>query len=169
MGIIFTIGYEGSIIEDFVATLKLTDVHVLIDIREVPVSRKRGFSKKALSTTLERAGITYVHLRDLGDPKPGRDAARRGDRQTFERIFRAHLKGRAAREALNQALEITSPGVRACLLCFERDHSGCHRAIVAAEMANREAFQISHLGVRHGLAEETGYSDLENVGAYAFG
>ena len=104
----------------------------LIDIRDVPVSRKRGFSKKALSATLEGAGVGYVHLRDLGDPKPGRDAARRGDMQTFERIFRAHLEGREAQEALEQAVEITS-GVRACLLCFERDHSGCHRAIVAAE------------------------------------
>jgi len=64
--------------------------------------------------------------------------------QTFERIFRARLEGRAAQEALEQAVEITS-GVRACLLCFERDHSGCHRAIVAEEMADREAFQIRHL------------------------
>lgn len=168
MGTILTIGYEGSTIEDFVATLKLAGVQVLIDIRDVPVSRKRGFSKKALSATLEGAGVGYVHLRDLGDPKPGRDAARRGDMQTFERIFRAHLEGTAAQEALEQAVEITS-GVRACLLCFERDHSGCHRAIVAEEMADREAFQIRHLGVRHGLAEEAGYGDFENGRAYAFG
>ena len=73
-----------------------------------------------------------------------------------------------AQEALEQAVEITS-GVRACLLCFERDHSGCHRAIVAAEMADREAFQIRHLGVRHGLAKEAGYGDFENGRAYAFG
>lgn len=168
MKTILTIGYEGSIIEDFVATLKSADVQVLIDIREVPVSRKRGFSKKALSATLEGAGVDYVHLRDLGDPKPGRDAAKRGDMQTFERIFRAHLKGRAAQEALEQAVELTSGG-RACLLCFECDHFGCHRAIVAAEMADREAFQIRHLGVRRGLAEEAGYGDFENGRAHAFG
>ena len=165
---ILTIGYEGSTIEDFIAALKFADVQVLIDIREVTASRKRGFSKKALSMTLEGAGIGYVHLRDLGDPKPGRDAARRGDMQTFERIFRAHLEGSAAQKALEQAISIAS-GERACLLCFERDHSGCHRAIVAEEMASREAFQVRHLGVRHGLAKEEGDGDFERERAYAFG
>ena len=165
---ILTIGYEGSTIEDFIATLTLADVRVLIDIRDVPVSRKRGFSKKALSMTLEGAGIGYVHLRDLGDPKPGRDAAKRGDMQTFERIFRTHLEGSAAQKALEQAISIAS-GERVCLLCFERDHSGCHRAIVAEEMAGREAFQIRHLGVRHGLAKEEGDGDFERERAYAFG
>ncbi|MCY4190052.1 MAG: DUF488 domain-containing protein [Rhodospirillaceae bacterium] len=168
MSTILTIGYEGSTIEDLVATLKLADIQVLIDIRDVPLSRKRGFSKKALAATLQGSGIEYVHLRDLGDPKPGRDAARRGDMQTFERIFRTHMEGRAAQEALEQAVEITS-GVRACLLCFERDHSDCHRAIVAAEIANRQEFQICHLGIRHGLAEEPGQGDLENGYAHTFG
>ena len=165
---ILTIGYEGSTIEDFVATLKLADVQVLIDIRDVPVSRKRGFSKKALAATLEGAGVEYVHLRDLGDPKPGREAARRGDMQTFERIFRAHMEGKEAQEALEKALDITS-GMRACLLCFERDHSGCHRAIVAEEMANRRTIPIRHLGVRHGLAEKVNGGDFENGRTFAFG
>ncbi len=162
------IGYEGSTIEDFVATLKLADVQVLLDIRDVPVSRKRGFSKRALAETLEGAGVRYTHLRDLGDPKPGREAARRGDMHAFERIFRTHLEGREAQEALEKAIDIIS-GARACLLCFERDHSVCHRAIVAEEMANREAFQIRHLGVQRGLAGEAGDNSFENERAYAFG
>lgn len=168
MSILLTIGYEGSTIEDFVATLKLANVQVLIDIRDVPISRKRGFSKKALAEVLLDVGVRYIHLRSLGDPKPGREAARRGDMQTFQRIFRAHLEGDDAQSALQQALEMTS-GVRACLLCFERDHCGCHRKIVAEEMANREAIQIHHIGVRHGLAKETSHGDMEDGRAYAFG
>ena len=168
MSTILTIGYEGSTIEDFVATLKLADVQVLIDIRDVPLSRKRGFSKKALAATLESAGVEYVHLRDLGDPKPGREAARRGNMEAFERIFRAHLKGREAQEALEKALDISSD-VCACLLCYERDHAGCHRTIVAEEMANREAIPIRHLGVRHGLGDETCDGDFKNERAFAIG
>ncbi len=91
MSAILTIGYEGASIEEFVTTLKLAEIDVLIDVRDVPISRKRGFSKGALSSTVEAVGIKYLHLRDLGDPKPGREAARRGDVQTFERIFNAHL------------------------------------------------------------------------------
>lgn len=168
MSTLLTIGYEGSTIEDFVATLKLANVQVLIDIRDVPVSRKRGFSKKALAETLLDAGVRYIHLRDLGDPKPGREAAKRGDMQTFQRIFRAHLESDDAQIALQQALDMTS-GARACLLCFERDHCGCHRKIVAEEMANRESIQIRHIGVRHGLAKERAYGDFEDGRAYAFG
>ena len=154
MSTIHTIGYEGSTIEDFVATLKLHNVQVLIDIRDVPISRKPGFSKKALSEKLENAGVEYRHLRSLGDPKPGREAARRGDMETFERIFREHLDGDSAQEELIQAIEITS-GEQACLLCYERDHSGCHRAIVAEEMKGKSKnlkFKIQHLEVELGLA-----------------
>lgn len=168
MSTVLTIGYEGATIEDFVATLKIADVQVLIDIRDVPVSRKRGFSKKALTAILESAGLEYVHLRDLGDPKPGREAAKRGDMKAFQRIFRAHMEGMDAQEALAQALDITARA-RACLLCFERDHSSCHRAIVAEEMASREAIHVRHIGVRHGLAEETDYGDFSVGRAYAFG
>lgn len=168
MSTILTIGYEGSTIEDFVATLKLAAVEVLIDIRDVPLSRKRGFSKKSLAQLLESSGVRYVHLRDLGDPKPGREAARRGDMLAFQRIFRTHLQSKGAQEALERALDI-SVGARACLLCFERDHSGCHRAIVAEEMASREAVQIRHIGVRRGLAEETDHDELGDGRAYAFG
>ena len=168
MNSILTIGYEGSTIEDFVATLERAAVQVLIDIRAVAASRKRGFSKKSLAATLEEAGVEYIHLRGLGDPKQGRQAARRGDMHIFERIFRTHMEGGEAQEALDRALEVTS-NARACLLCFERDHSGCHRSIVAQEMANRKAFEIRHLGVTHGLAEKARYGNLENGRIYAFG
>lgn len=168
MSTILTIGYEGATVEDFLATLRIADVQVLIDIRDVPVSRKRGFSKKALAGVLERAGLEYVHLRNLGDPKPGREAAKRGDMKAFQRIFRAHMEGTDAQDALVQASDIAARA-RACLLCFERDHSSCHRAIVAEEMASRDAIDIRHIGVRHGLAKEMDHDNFSVRRAYAFG
>ena len=168
MRTLLTIGYEGASIDDFIATLKLADVEVLIDIRDVPVSRKRGFSKKHLAEILEHAGLDYIHLRDLGDPKPGREAARRGDIEGFERIFRAHLARDAAQEALATAVDIATRS-RAALLCFERDHACCHRAIVAEAMTDRKPFKVRHLGVRPGLATERNHR-YDGVGpASAFG
>ena len=55
MNTILTIGYEGAVIDDFIATLELVEVEVLIDIRDIPVSRKRGFSKNALADALSSA------------------------------------------------------------------------------------------------------------------
>ena len=168
MSAVLTIGYEGSSIDDFIATLKTANVEVLIDIRDVPVSRKRGFSKKLLAEALEAAGLDYVHLRDLGDPKPGRDAARRGDMEAFNRIFRGHLARDVSQAALSQAIEIASR-FRACLLCFERDHACCHRSIVAEAMAGREALKVHHLGVRHGLAKEWNHGGNGAGRTFAFG
>ena len=168
MGTILTIGYEGSSIDDFVATLMLSDIQVIIDVREIPLSRKRGFSKRALSDALEDIGVEYVHLRDLGDPKPGREAARRGDKKEFERIYRKHLGEEAAQAALETAVQIAGKS-RSCLLCFERDPSDCHRTIIAKEITKLETAKIEHLGVRKGLAEEKNYGKLEAGRAYAFG
>lgn len=152
MSDLLTIGYEGARREDFIATLTAAKAEIVIDVREVPVSRKRGFSKNVLADALKAAGIGYVHLRALGTPKPGREAARRGDAGTFERIFRTHLSGDPAQEALSEAVDIATSG-RACLVCLERDHSRCHRSIVAEAMCERADFVVRHLAVRSGLAE----------------
>ena len=168
MGTILTIGYEGSRIEDFLATLKVAEIEVLVDVRDVPVSRKRGFSKRALATALEDIGIQYVHLRDLGNPKSGREAARRGDAEAFENIFRSHLECPAAQAALAEVVQIAS-NARACLLCFEREPSCCHRAIVAEAVAERVAFQVLPLGVRHGLAKDNQIGEIGNRYACAVG
>jgi uncharacterized protein (DUF488 family) len=144
VSVLLTIGYEGTTPDEFVAALKAAEAEVVIDVREVAASRKRGFSKNALADALAAAGIGYVHLRDLGTPKPGREAARSGDRDTFERIFRTHLSGDPAQQALTEAVDIAAER-RACLVCLERDHARCHRSIVAEAMGERADFQVRHL------------------------
>lgn len=153
MNVVLTVGYEGARLDDFVATLQEVMVDVLIDIRDVPVSRKRGFSKRALSDALRAVDIDYIHMRKLGDPRPGREAARRGDIEEFQRIFRSHLAENSTQEALQEAVEIAQ-SARACLLCYERQHACCHRSIVAEAMAEREEFGVRHIGIRAGLASE---------------
>jgi uncharacterized protein (DUF488 family) len=141
-----TIGYEGSSIEDFLSTLERTGINLLIDVRDVPISRKKGFSKNGLSEALRAQGVDYLHLKGLGDPKPGRIAAREGRFDDFRRIFNAHLRSEVAQEDLASGIEAAKNGL-ACLLCFERDHRSCHRCIVAEEMARRGGFRLVHLGV----------------------
>jgi uncharacterized protein (DUF488 family) len=147
---LFTIGYERAAISDLVATLREVGVEALIDVRDLPVSRKRGFSKRALAQRLEEVGIRYMHMRDLGDPKPGREAARRGDFEQFEAIFRDHLNRRESQHALRCAVEVACKYV-SCLLCFERAHECCHRAIVAEAMRVRQGFDVEHIGVHKAL------------------
>ena len=132
---ILTIGYEGAGLGDVLAALDEAGARTLIDVREAPVSRKPGFSKGALGRAMEEAGIAYVHLRALGTPKVGRDAARAGRRREFEDIYARRLATPEAAAALAAAALIARDEGPACLLCFEREPERCHRAIVAARLA----------------------------------
>ncbi|TAD88723.1 MAG: DUF488 domain-containing protein [Alphaproteobacteria bacterium] len=149
--VLFTIGYEGATATDFWATLRIAGIRNLIDIRDVPVSRKPGFSKKALSESATSHGVSYFHLAALGDPKEGRDAAKRGNHQLFREIFTAHMETMTARQDLSKAIELTGEAP-SCLLCYERDPLVCHRSIVAACIVRRNEFRLFHLGVHAELS-----------------
>ena len=147
MRTICTIGYEGADVDTFVYTLGAAGVDCVIDIREVSASRRPGFSKSALQSHLALAGIKYVHLRSLGDPKHGREAMRRGDEAMFRRIYDERLNSPEAQIQLTQALELAAEH-SISLLCYERDPKHCHRSIVAAAMKEQRPFTIRHLGVQ---------------------
>jgi len=141
---ITTIGYEQSTVDHVIAALKEAGVARLVDIRAVAGSRKPGFSKRQLQAAAEEAGIEYVHLRALGTPKPGRDAARKGDAATMHRIYAAHIATPEADAELARAVAMTGE-TPCCLLCFERDHSMCHRDLLAGMIRKRTGARVRHL------------------------
>lgn len=141
---LFTIGYEKATPDALVEALLKAKVRTLIDVRAVAASRRAGFSKRALAERIERAGIAYLHLRDLGTPKAGRDAAKAGDTSTMRRIFDAHMEKPEALAALADAVRIAKEST-VCLMCLERDHNHCHRAILADMMAADAKFSIAPL------------------------
>ena len=123
---IFTIGYEGATQPELIAALQAAGVERVIDVRAVPLSRKPGFSKNVLAAGLKEAGIDYVHLKALGTPAEGREAARKGKWDMMARIYAAQLETpEATAEAVRMiALTVEKPSA---LLCFERDPAHCHR------------------------------------------
>jgi uncharacterized protein (DUF488 family) len=138
-----TIGYEGCTIDAVLDTLRAAGTKLLIDVRAVAQSRKPGFSKRQLAAALDGVGIGYVHLQGLGTPKPGRDAVRAGHPERMVPIFMEHMTSDRAQAELAQAKGLVVERV-CCLLCFERDHMTCHRALVA-ELITEETRQ----GLRH--------------------
>ena len=160
-----TIGYEGASLLDFVSALRREGVQHVLDVRDRPISRKPGFSKRLLGETLLGAGIGYSHLQALGDPKPGRDAMRAGRVDEFREIFAAHLDRPEAGEALATACAIASRK-NSVLLCFEADHQCCHRHIVANRMAEVGVFAVQHLQVACPVVPRRRRGE---AGAFAFG
>jgi uncharacterized protein (DUF488 family) len=139
-----TIGYEAATQGEVIGKLKAAGVEVVIDVRAVAASRRAGFSKTLLAASLAEAGIDYVHFRDLGTPKPGRDAARKGHVAEMREIFEAHLAEPAAQLQLAHAAEIAAER-RAALLCYEADAAGCHRRIVAERICGKLGCRIEDL------------------------
>ena len=90
------------------------------------------------------AGIGYVHLQGLGTPKPGRDAVRAGHPERMEVIFRDHMTSDRAQAELAQAKSLARERP-ACLLCFERDHTMCHRRLVAEMIVAETGQVVQHL------------------------
>ena len=143
---ICTIGYEGGTVDAFIRALKRARVELVLDIRAAPISRKKGFSKNQLAAHLSEAGIGYRHLRGLGTPKSGREAARAGDVESFERIFLAHIDEPEALLDLGEAIALAK-AQPVCLLCLERDPEHCHRLIVGNRMAGETGQRLRHLFV----------------------
>jgi len=131
---IFTIGYEGATVGEFIAALEQAGVERVIDVRALPLSRRPGFSKSALRGSLEEAGIEYVHLKALGTPADGRAAARSGRHAEMARIYAGQLELPEAMVQAAQMLELAAEKPSA-LLCFEREPAHCHRTLLLRTVA----------------------------------
>jgi uncharacterized protein (DUF488 family) len=146
--VLYTVGYQGMTIDEFVALLGEHGVARVIDVREAPISRKPGFARRRLGETLAEAGMAYAHRPALGTPRPMREQQRAGgasvDDAWFAREYNAHLDG--VPEALDElALDVARE--TCCLLCFEADPARCHRRLIVARLETLMAGQ--GLVVRH--------------------
>jgi uncharacterized protein (DUF488 family) len=131
---IFTIGYEGTTVGEFIAALHKAGVRRLIDVRALPLSRRPGFSKTALRGALEEAGIEYLHLKALGTPADGRAAARAGRHADLERIYAGQLELPEAIAQSAQMLALANE-MPSALLCMEREPAHCHRTLLLDAVA----------------------------------
>jgi uncharacterized protein (DUF488 family) len=143
---LFTFGYEGLTIDAFISRLKETGVDLIVDVRELPLSRKKGFSKTAFRQALAQAGIGYEHHPALGCPRPVRDRYKADrDWQAYTRGFMAHLSTQVDAVA---ALAAAALKRRVCLVCFEADATFCHRSYVARAAHHAGAPAVWHLTAR---------------------
>ena len=139
-----TIGYEGKTLAEFLDQLKAAGVEIVLDVRAVAASRRPGFSKTALGGALREEGIDYLHLRPLGTPAAGREAARKGRIAEMRTIYADQLETPEAGLAMEQAL--AEAGERhAALLCYELEAPDCHRSMLAERMVRRADFKIENL------------------------
>ena len=142
---LMTIGYEGLSTRDFFDVLKRCRVSMIVDVRELPISRKPGFAKSALSAALGKHDIKYQHLVELGCPRDVRHDYREDENWArYTRRFKAYM------ETQDEAIERLIGWVReewCCLLCYEEDYNFCHRSYIAEQVVSKmdDAIRIHHL------------------------
>jgi uncharacterized protein (DUF488 family) len=142
---IFTIGYEQATQGQVIGALQAAGVKLVIDVRAVAASRRAGFSKGVLAASLNDEGLDYLHLKALGTPKAGREAARAGRTREMRRIFEAHLAEPEAAVALAEAGDLAERRP-AALLCYEADPACCHRRVLTDRLAER-GFEVVDLRI----------------------
>lgn len=132
VSMLHTIGYEGLTIGEFLDILSIHNIDLVVDVRELPLSRKRGFSKKVLAHKLGENGIAYRHERDLGAPRQVRHKLRDGGSwEDYEKSFLTHLEDNL--ETV-RAISTLALNKKIALLCFEYDYTVCHRSLIARKM-----------------------------------
>ena len=142
---LYTVGYEGQSIESFVETLNAHAVKHLIDVREIPLSRKKGFSKTALKEHLSRSNIQYIHFKTLGSPRQARKQLKEtGNYTVFFKVMEKHLS--LVHDSVVQAHQVVADST-CCLMCFEKEAQHCHRSMVARKIkeVDGNGLLIKHL------------------------
>lgn len=148
---LYTLGYEGFDIATFVARARAAGVATIVDVRELPLSRKKGFSKSGFREALAAAGIAYFHVPALGCPRNIRDHYKLdGDWDVYTKAFLAYL---ASQEATVRELVKLSKSTSACLVCFEADYTLCHRTYVARAARKLGGPPVMHLTARTALVD----------------
>lgn len=148
---LFTYGYEGTPLATFISRLKIAGVQSVFDVRQLPLSRKPGFSKQRFADALHAAGIFYAHLPAFGCPKTIRDRYKAdGDWSAYSVGFAAHLADQTA--AISELATIAQK-TTACLVCFEADFNRCHRSFVARVVARAGGIAVVHLFTKGEIVE----------------
>ena len=145
---LFTIGYEQTPSRAVLDELEQAGIKLLVDVRAIASSRRPGFSKTQLAAGLDERGISYLHLRGLGTPKEGREAARGGQYALLHKIYATHLKTPQAREQLDELSSLVKTSGPVCILCYERDHRHCHRQWIAEIIEERDGLKVENLVAR---------------------
>src|SRR6266436_6419961 len=145
---LFTIGYEQTPAKAVLDELESAGVKLLVDVRAVTSSRRPCFYKNQRAASLDERCIAYLHLKSLGTPKEGRLAARSGKFDLLHKIYSKHLKTPQAREELDELSALVKKSGPVCILCYERDHTQCHRQWIAEIIEERDGVRIENLAGR---------------------
>ena len=143
---LFTIGYEGRSIDEYLNILIKNNIKLLCDVRKNPLSRKYGFSKKSLQSALTKLKITYLHTPELGVDSHLRKNL--NESKDYEKLFSFYRKEILPYRTIemNKIKKALSEKQRIALTCFEAQPKCCHRYCISNFFKkSKPNLKITHL------------------------
>lgn len=145
--VLFTIGYEGVSLEEYLVRLLKNDVKVLVDVRNNPLSMKYGFSKSQLTKYCASLGIDYVHIPEVGIQSDQRQELK--TQSDYDKLFDFYRKNNLSKtiNSQNEILKLLKQYKRIALTCFEANICQCHRKHLAEAIENLPGFdfEVKHI------------------------
>lgn len=131
---LFTIGYEGISLENYLNKLVENNISLLIDVRKNPLSMKFGFSKTLLKKYCNSLNIVYIHIPEVGITSNKRQSLE--SQKDYDNLFNDY-KSTTLRETIvnqEQILDLLNKYNRIALTCFESNICQCHRLPLAESL-----------------------------------
>jgi uncharacterized protein (DUF488 family) len=145
--ILFTIGYEGISLEEYLTKLIINDVKVLIDVRNNPISMKYGFSKNQLQNACKSVSMDYIHIPEVGIVSEQRQAL--NSQKDYDLLFNRYRSEKLPQTQKEQKhiLSLLKSKKRIALTCFEANICQCHRKHLAEAITLLEGYEyeLMHL------------------------
>lgn len=126
---LFLVGYEKRTLNGFLKNLTGEGITAVVDVRDLPLSRRNGFSKNSLAEFLHKNGIKYYHFGSLGAPAKIRQELKKEG--NYIKFFKDYDKYISTKSNVLTALFKTVDQERPALLCYEREYDLCHRTMIA--------------------------------------
>ena len=141
---VYTIGYEGWLVDGFLDLLIRTGIQRIVDVRSNPIARRYGFHKSTLSRLCGKVQIDYLHYPQLGIPSElRRDLKTSGDYETLFAQYESDtlVSGSAS---VDKVVGLIKEKPTA-LMCMEADPSKCHRNRLAMVIAAKTMLPVHSL------------------------
>mgnify|MGYP006303577765 CR=1 FL=1 len=141
---IYTLGYEGLQIDEYIQKLKEKEIKILIDVRKNPISRKNGFSKTKFSKKLNDNGIEYFHFPKLGIESSLRKSLNIKNPETYEELFYYYdnVIIPSAKDSINSIESLAKENNKIALTCFENNSYYCHRSRITNKIKDNKALSL---------------------------
>lgn len=153
---IYTIGYSGYELPDFVDELKRHKISCVIDVRSNPYSKFHSdYNKEMLEILLKSQKLSYRNYsKEFGAQQKNRSFYSTDGYLDFDKF----AESEEFKSGIKKITDGMEKGYTVALMCAEKDPINCHRTILVGHEFSKIGYDVIHLSP----AKTEKQTDIEN-------